>query len=195
MDGFLSEMNRYWLGDKKMLEYKRKETSQVVVLSNGGYLAVDRQRIKTSFCFGYSTDYSGHEHSDAEKARQAFLKSGEAFKEQNLHEIDALIRALKSEPENRRDYYYGTIPMISSSYYPNRNGYVPNVFQIRWVRWWDEEIQRQEADGYVKLEGEDLALVISAYEAERESFNKRLDTYLKKYGTKKLKTWTYWMDA
>lgn len=41
---------------------------------------------------------------------------------------------------------------------------------------------------------EDKAIVIEALTAEREKFSKRLDTYLKRYGTNKLHTWTYWRD-
>lgn len=29
----------------------------------------------------------------------------------------------------------------------------------------------------------------------RKAFRKRLDTYLKRYGTKKLHTWSYWANA
>ena len=38
--------------------------------------------------------------------------------------------------------------------------------------------------------GEERALT----KEEREKFEKRLRTYLKRYGTSKLRTWTYWLD-
>ena len=35
---------------------------------------------------------------------------------------------------------------------------------------------------------------VSSLESEKIKFEKRVDTYFKKYGTSKLNTWTYWKD-
>jgi hypothetical protein len=44
------------------------------------------------------------------------------------------------------------------------------------------------------LTEEDVQKIKVALEEEKEKFKKRLVTYLKKYGTSKLKVWTYWRD-
>jgi hypothetical protein len=47
---------------------------------------------------------------------------------------------------------------------------------------------------YDTLTEADIERYKVALAAVREKFSKQLDTYLKKYGTKKLKTWRYWVD-
>ena len=41
---------------------------------------------------------------------------------------------------------------------------------------------------------EDLLLIIEVYKQQIENFKKRLNTYLKRYGLSKLRTWTYLVD-
>ena len=41
---------------------------------------------------------------------------------------------------------------------------------------------------------DDLKNILSVYEHEKAKFEKRLNTYLKKYGLSKLKTWSYLVD-
>ena len=42
--------------------------------------------------------------------------------------------------------------------------------------------------------GKNKEIIREAFETEIAKFEKRLDAYLKKYGTSKLRTWTYWQD-
>jgi hypothetical protein len=42
---------------------------------------------------------------------------------------------------------------------------------------------------------EDRLAILEGLKREREKFDKRLQTYLKRYGTSKIRTWTYWADA
>lgn len=188
--GYLAEMRKAnCLGD----DFWRKEAGQIVQLTNGGYFVVKKSRIETNFCFGYQTDFSGHEHSDAEEARQRFLSSSNAFKNRNLSKLDGIISSLKRENEGeyivlRQVRYYGQTEPI-------------NVYEIDILKEWQMINKYGEGNSIsyqkiaeVCISKADLAIVLSAYEAERESLNKRLDTYLKKYGTKHLRTWTYWRD-
>lgn len=190
LEGYLAEMRKANCLDD---DFYRKNSGQIVRLTNGGYFVVEKSRIKTNFCFGYNTDYTGHEHSDAEKARLAFLKSSNAFKARNLAGLDEIISDLESSNEDivpvlvRVEYYRQSEPL--------------NVYEIVRLHWW--EVMRKYGDGNsisnkivaeIRPSDEDLNIIVNAYKAERESLNKRLDTYLKKYGTKHLRTWTYWRD-
>ena len=49
-------------------------------------------------------------------------------------------------------------------------------------------------DGLTKATEEDFQKCYTAQKQEYEKFEKRLKSYLKRYGTEKLKTWTYWAD-
>ena len=48
---------------------------------------------------------------------------------------------------------------------------------------------------YTLCADEECALILSGLKYGRMMLEKRLDSYLKKYGVKKLHTWTYWADA
>lgn len=43
-----------WQDDEKMMDYERKHISQVVELDNGELVAIEKPKIETRFCFGYS---------------------------------------------------------------------------------------------------------------------------------------------
>jgi hypothetical protein len=50
-------------------------------------------------------------------------------------------------------------------------------------------------DAYTKCTDDEKAIILKGLKFGRELFEKRLDAYLKRYGTSKLHTWTYWADA
>lgn len=181
MNGYLSEMEHAHCLDAK---YWKKTAGVVVMLTNGGYFCVEKSKIETRFCFGYNTDYSGHELSDAEKRRAAFAKSEKAFKNANLRDLDQLIEIVergKNETGSRSPY-------LSRVSYCGEDRPL-NVWQVNFEYRW-----KMAEKGMVVLDGEDKEIVLGALKKERANFEKRLDMYLKKYGTSKLHTWTYWRD-
>ena len=189
MDGYLAEMRKAnCLGD----DYWRKTAGQIVLLTNGGYFVVEKSRMETHFCFGYSTDYTGHEQSDAERARSAFARSGEAFKRENLRALDETIAGLEA---GKMDWM--RLPVLRRESYCAESEPL-NVWNLRWpqlsslLEQYGPMTDAQIAEKCVSVE--DKEIILGAYRAEREDFSKRLDTYLKKYGTSKLHTWTYWRD-
>lgn len=189
MDGYLAEMRKANCLDD---DYWRKIAGQIVQLGNGGYFVVSKSRIETSFCFGYDTDYTGHEQADAERARAAFVKSGEAFKRTNLRGLDETIAALEAGTME-----YNRVPVLVRDSYCGESEPL-NVWELSWERlcsliekhgpMTDEQIAEK------CVSEQDRETILGVYRAEREDFNKRLDTYLKKCGTSKLHTWTYWRD-
>ncbi len=48
---------------------------------------------------------------------------------------------------------------------------------------------------YEKMTDADRMAILAGMKREREKFDKRLQAYLKRYGTSKIHTWTYWADA
>ena len=63
---YIEEMRKDW-SDERMIEHFRKTTSYVCQLSNGGFLAFEKQSIETSFCFGYSYTRDESDYNDANK--------------------------------------------------------------------------------------------------------------------------------
>lgn len=197
MSGYLAEIRKAWSHSDRMMDYFRKDVGQLVMLTNGGYFVVEKSRIETSFCFGYHTDYTGHERIDAEKARQAFLNSSANFKRENLEELERIIKRLSVAPSWDSDY----LPVLKRLEYYSQESPL-NVWKISWVHYPKFYDEYKDDDGCISndtiksvcISDEDREIILSAYKAERDSLNKRLDTYLKRYGTSKLKTWTYWRD-
>ena len=107
------------------------------------------------------------------------------FLSENLKDITELLENLKRK--DSETYIY------QNQY---RNGVV-NIYEVvSFSMYSDSEryfsINRHLE--YIKASPEDLKIIISAIENEKEKFEKRLKTYLKRYGLTKLKTWTYWQD-
>lgn len=190
MDGYLAECKKFWGEGSDMIDYCRKKAVAIVQLTSGAYFVIDKPCIQTHFCFGYSTDYTGHEQSDAEVARRAFKSSQQAFKNANLSDIDRIIEKLE---EYRADRCVFKKPMIGANYHA-RNGYVPAIHSIQWTDYYVNPEERLIKEGYTLILDADLDAIISAYKEVREGFVKRIDRYLKRYGTSKLHTWTYWRD-
>lgn len=183
MNGYLAEMKKANCCD---MDYYRKYAGVIVTLTNGGYFVVGKSRVETSFCFGYDTDYSGHELNDAENARRAFLASADAFKRENMRDLDRNIHQLTEG----KDSFWGcdVYPVLQRVSYYGQSEEL-NVWQINWMRAY-EMVEK----GLQPINDADRAIILGAYQTEKENFNKRLDTYLKRYGTSKLHTWTYWRD-
>ena len=191
MNGYLAEMRKSNCNDDA---YWRGQAGQIVTLKDGGYFVVAKSRMQTHFCFGYNTDYSGHEHSDAERTRAAFAASAEAFKAANLRGLDETIAAL----EGKRTDYPQTVPVLKRDCYCGQSEPL-NVYDLSWVRLY-EIIERHGGSAtQAEIDADcvsaaDRAIILGAYKAKREDFAKRLDAYIKRYGTSKLHTWTYWRD-
>ena len=54
---------------------------------------------------------------------------------------------------------------------------------------------RGRDEGYTLCTDEEKQTILKGLKFGRDMFKKRLESYLKRYGTSKLHTWTYWADA
>lgn len=107
-----------------------------------------------------------------QRANSAKLES--YFISENLGQFDRTIERIKA-----RDVW-STVP-----------GYHKHVDLIYTDSWgWE----REKENGKLLTQPEKDE-IINALEFVREGFKKRLETYLKKYGTTKLHMWSYWRDA
>lgn len=169
-----------WDGSQKMVDYCMKSATHYK-LNDGRIFSIDKPSIETKFCFGYHTDYTGHECSDAEALRAKCAKSVDYFMGENLRSLNRVISELSKNDE----------PLFFTNHY-SRGGENVLVSTIS-----DEYLRRFPFDKKLiigEVSAEDKALIIEAYKNERVKFTKRLETYLKKYGLSKIETWTYWLD-
>ena len=166
-----------------MREYFEKKTAEVVELSNGDLIAIDKPDIETHFCFGYGCFGDTYEGA-AESAAHA-RTSGDYFISENLKKVDRVLDDLKDESMN----IYTIRQYINA---PENTRIKEFCFADDWHKW-DVE-HRHENNGLIWISAEDRERITAAYIRLRERFVKRLNAYLKRYGTSKLRVWTYWQD-
>ena len=174
-----------WHNDQKMVDFCVKEAAYIVELENGDILKIEKPRIEKHFCFGYSDSRYDTEDYDRANAMAAHAKQSiEYFIKENLKDINRMIDELEGNSQRSPRWVF-RIRIPYSGQPENSKLKAMHVFQS-----WDEQAQK-----YPVLEGENLRRVIEGYKIVRADFEKRLQTYLKRYGLSKVKSWSYWQDA
>ena len=196
LEEYMQEWKKVWQ-DQSMLDYNRKRFSGAVRLKNGGILYFEKPRIDSSFCFhDEGSQYEFYQHMMADKE----TRLRDYFLHENLDEMDEQIRALECNcrfPEGEYHSHY-----YCKTWYLERCRYTGETAPLRlWqARVWsaydvEHETWRYKPGTYEKMCDEDRLAILEGLKREREKFEKRLQTYLKRYGTSKIRTWTYWADA
>lgn len=172
-----------WHGDKKMVDFCVKEAAYIVELDNGDIIPIKKPRIEKDFCFGYSDSRYNTDDYDRANNMAAHAKSSESyFLEKNLAGIDETIAILEGDAKKHWEYYI-SIPYSGQP----ENSQLKHVFADYWH---SDRVQNKP-----KLEGADRQKVIEGYKIVRAAFEKRLHSYLKRYGMSKVRAWSYWQDA
>ena len=181
-----AEYIKVWGNDTKMVKYCQNEISNAVKLSDGRIVVVEKQKIETSFCFGYSTCGQGSEYDEASDAAHHAKTSEKYFREQNLKDLQSKINLLEGKKEKS---WWGDPYLSQQSYYSSGpiNNY--KVVELRYC-----DFVEQTKGQYSTISEADKKLIIAMYKEEIAKMNKRLDAYLKRYGLSKLNVWTYWRD-
>ena len=171
-----NELKKLFGDDEWHIKYWMSETSAVVELENNEIHLIQKQKIQTSFCFGYG--YCGI--SDEESENNAYKMANHAktqesyFINQNLKFFDARIKELT---ENEEVYtcrkYFDNEKVVE---YITRDAYRFENMKVR------------------KLSDTEKEKLLEAYKTEKAKMEKRLNTYLKRYGLSKIKSWSYLSD-
>ena len=176
--------------DAKSFEAKNYEYA---LKFDNNFLCFDKPRIKTSFCFGYGLngvstqeDYEGarEQEKNMETNKQAFINANLEGLNRSIEDIETFISQWKDKEEKFFSARYNKIFICKNSY--NHLAYLAWSWDYDNIR--DKEMIIREATK------EDLLLIIEVYKQQIENFKKHLNTYLKRYGLSKLRTWTYLVD-
>lgn len=185
-------IERNWKGSRDMIDYCMS-TAQEVVPVGSGFFVIKKPRIETSFCFGHG--YCGRSTQEDEQwaydMEHKAATDGSYFFNENMKTLKEKIKFFsKFEPYETILYKVHNNSEVSlcktKSPIQTENG--------KWQAVNDKDCfnRRLEYDGILP-ENERIE-VLEAYKRVAASFEKRLKTYLKKYGTSKLRTWTYLRD-
>lgn len=174
---FVSWLNEYLtICDKSDVDYYKKYAVGAIKIQ-GGYYLIEKPSISNRFCFadeGPSYDFYKELMADKETRLAAYFKS------ENLAQFDNKIERITKGEEysNDKRVWWG------SCY--NNGKRIELCFYSSYNRC-DE--------GYKLCTDEEKQLILKGLRFGRDLFERRLDSYLKRYGTSKLHTWTYWADA
>lgn len=162
-----------------MKDYYRKVVEQIAKIKDG-YLIVDKPRIKTSFCFGFGWNgiSSLEEDEIANDLANQARTDEDYFLEQNLQEINNKVEMLQGSLELDCDSYDRVVLI--------KNGLQYSIVQRKHAEYWGEE--------YISPFSWEIEEILSLYLSVRETFKRRLSTYLKKYGLTKINSRTYLRD-
>lgn len=184
---YQKEATEYWK-NQKMIDYCMKKAAYIVELEDGEYTIIDKPSIETSFCFGYG--YCGMSTEDdwkgaanmAEKARQ----DQEYFIRENLKGLDESIKTLEDSSleaykfigynGQREDSFRRSFRIVEPWHNPE---YEPWAWNMPEVKLMTDKERKALLEGYQEV---------------RKAFIKRLNTYLKRYGLTKVRSWTYLSD-
>ena len=188
---------------QRMQEFYKKDLEFAVKLGNN-YLTIDKPRIETHFCFGFgqngiTTDESMKWAGDMAKHARENMNY---FIRENLEKLNHIAYALQYHIIRLRDgwdkaqdfylRYEDNLPYIYTIDTPYLVSYYKYPRVALEFLSYDRE-QNLNAPK-VKATAEDLEKILFAYEEVITNFKKRLNTYLKRYGLSKVRSWTYLVD-
>ena len=186
IEEYVQRKNREWPG-----YYTTKELAGACELKNGFILGRRKDGIQTRFCFhdeGPDYDFYRELKSENEKMRRYFMR-------ENLSDFDFYLDLLR-KAKNKES----TFPKYVGAYLENETKTAVLTFRNYSDLTGEFEIekgiaQHEREPNFYPLDDEELDRVLEMVEQTKADFEKRLNTWWKKYGAEKLHTWTYWADA
>jgi len=165
--------------DQKMIDHCAGEADVVVKFRDNYLVEVEKESIETNFCFGYGwcgvsdeDDYRGAQGM-AEHART----SEQYFISENLKGLDRMLREI-ADKDN--------VLYFQDHYYSQKNHVLKHIiFKSPWDK---------AEPGLEKLTDAERKLYAEAVQVEKDRFTKRLNTYLKRFGLSKVRSWSYLVD-
>lgn len=196
-----SEYAKVWGSDQSMTDYCADQVAALAVLPDGGIIPIEKQRIEKHFCFGES----GYDYDDAVRAAAHARKSESYFKSENMKRYQRTINDLLDALNGLSNY---RVTIYEKAYYSQSDDCRLRSFKFTKM---SDIIDACGGACFVhELFGKELTirgnrcrvatpketeLILEAYKAAAAKHEKKVDAYLKRYGTSKVHAWTYWRDA
>lgn len=197
-----NEYRKVWEDSDRMTNYCVNKVASMVTLPNGDIITVEKEKIKTRFCFGEH----GFDFDDkADLARHA-RNSVDYLKAENMAMFNEWVNDLEE------CYNNGTTGKLPAYVLTIANPYseVMNIKSLNWVRLTDvldalggsayidelagKTINHLGHDYRIATKGE-IEIILGLYKYASAQHEKKVDGYIKRYGTSKVDAWTYWADA
>ena len=189
---YTEELKKAWDTDE-MVKHCSKSTA-FVIEHDGALYGIEKPRIETSFCFGYGINgiSDSEQEQEAEAMAETAQKSADYFINQNLKIIDEWIERLKEILEGMEENWdvwsYPRYMIATGEKYTGQQ----EDCKLRYYSIVDTFYGATQ--GKICNDTELIKKLLAGYEEVRADFIKRLNTYLKRYGLSKVKTWSYLRD-
>lgn len=205
LEKFRREMTQFWKNDEKMVRYHLDQVAELVELSNGLFISIEKQRIETRFCFGES----GYDAEDAAHEAHVARTDEQYFINENMREYRRTLEILNT---GERGYTrvlpclvnYYTTQDKNSMYRGLKFLSIGDVLEalggsgdLEAIKGTEIPGQRFTSSGtpvYVCTD-EDVERLRAGYERAMNAHERKVRAYLKRYGLSKVRSWTYWRDA
>lgn len=181
-----TEYAKVYVAGSDMHKYCLNYASDAVVLDSGMIFIFKKPSIETSFCFGYRlSSVDTQEHDEANEMVSSVKNDGGSyFKAYNLRSFERFEAELNEAAECPEDYfvqpcYSGTVNICS--HFQDACRYRYDFGKL--------------PENAALLTAADIEKLKKVNASEKAKFEKRLNTYLKKYGTSKLRSWSFWSEA
>ena len=176
-----------WGKDSNMIDWSMKQITYLVPICGGKYIVeLTKPAIETEFWFGESD--CGQGPSPEENTRNmnfVRLTIEDYFMNRNLRGIDENINRLNEIIAGNSNYKVKHYIHYWSS--PEDTPIHGFCFEHPW---YGSSVSGESWD----LDIEDVKMLLEAYKLQRERFVKRLEAYLKRFGSSKLHISSYWID-
>lgn len=200
-----AEYSKAW-NSQKMVDFCTNKVAAVAVLPSGEWITVDKHAIETRFCFGES----GYDADEARDMAHVARTSEDYFKRENM----AHFREWLKDLDEVKDIVHGgsryALTIHGTRYTGQKDDCrlarieltkLTEVLDDLGGSAYTQELPGQTITGrhnghiYRVATPEEIDIIRAAYEEAAKAHEKKVDAYLKRYGTSKVHSWTYWRDA
>lgn len=188
---YTEELAKAW-DSPRMIKYCANQAGYIIEY-NGKLYSIEKPAIHTRFCFGYG--FCGVSNEEEEATANAMARKAEEdveyFKAENLRGLDETIKQLENiANEMRRNWVKGSHPRYMIKTGAHYSGQTPDCK----LEYFKIEDTFNSLGGTICYDVEFVRALIAGYQEVKKAFEKRLNTYLKRYGLSKVESWSYLSD-
>ena len=158
------------------LDYYLKKFDSIVEIDDSHYFAIEKPSIKTSFCFGYG--FCGVSTEEDRKRANYMARVADTNEKYFIDENMKKIKDLKKSIDNAKTFCLN-----------NDAGELYTIEEDYFYRW-----PYSKPLIYRDVTQEEKKMMLGMVDAVAARFEKRLKTYLKRYGLSKINSWSYLVD-
>lgn len=180
-------LNKIYKDDIRGHKYAMNSIAFLIPICDGKYIiSLDKKHIETEFYFGESDIGQGPSPEENAKIVDNVRKNlADYFINRNIRETDSMIETLEKIIEGKSSRK----PLHYRNYWNSPKDSIIHEFCLSEI-WGGSPVSCETFD----LDIEDVKIILYGYKMFREFQLNKLNSYLKRYGTSKLHTRTYWID-